>query len=46
MDTHMELPKMIRRNSIICCHVVIWLRLTVFRPASVIALTTRNRLSV
>jgi hypothetical protein len=45
METHMELPRMMRRNSIVCCHVVIRLRLTVLRPASVMALTTRNRLS-
>lgn len=46
MDTQMELPSTIRSQSMICCQVVIWLRLTVFRPASVMAEMTRNKLSV
>jgi hypothetical protein len=45
METQMVLPDMIRSHRMTCCHVVVWLRLTVLRPASVMAETTRNRLS-
>jgi hypothetical protein len=45
MDTHIELPKMMSRNRMVCCQVVILLRLTVLSPVSVMALTTTNKLS-
>lgn len=46
METHMAPPKRMRSHSRTCCHVVIWLKLTVLRPASVMAETARNRLSI
>lgn len=44
-DIHIEPPQNIRKQSIICCQIVILLRSTVLRPAPVMAETTRNRLS-
>lgn len=45
METQILLPNMISRNKMTCCQVVMVLKLTVLRPASVMAEVTRNRLS-
>lgn len=39
-------PMMMRKKSMNCCHVFKVDRLTVFKPASVIALAVRKKLSV
>lgn len=46
MLTKMLLPMRISSHKIICWKVVIWLKFTVFRPASVMAETTRKSESV